>query len=140
MVLKRGLPDGYLEEALFLAGVLGAEEADFHHARSVDFGVLEAARDYGLLVLPDEPGSWEVAEGFGGSLAFPRGSYPYFEVVAVGEAPGAEDLARRLGVPLVRVKRVMPWDTRKAGRLGITKSLAAARRLKFSAAVLTNRA
>ena len=136
VVLKRGLPDGYLEEALFLAGALGASEADFYHARKVDLSLLEATSGYGLLVLPEDPGSWELGEVFEGALAVPRGSYPYMEVVAVGEAPGAEELAARLGLRLVRVRRLMPWDVRKRGRLGVTKNLGVAKRLRFSVAVL----
>jgi|GEM_PF-2108113 hypothetical protein len=120
VVLREGLPEEYLEEALYMAGATGAEDADFFHLKEEE-GTENLARVanhefYGAVVFP--PVDFGVASRLGGRhlyqtlfdslrppVLLPRGSFPYERIVLVGGGPGIDDLARATGAEIVSLTK-----------------------------------
>ncbi len=120
VVLREGLPEEYLDEALYFAGATGAEDADFFHER--EGGGLENLLDvanrgfYGAVVFP--PLVFGAGSRLGGPhiyrelfdsirplVLLPRGSFPYERIALAGGGHGLDDLARATGAEIVSLPK-----------------------------------
>ncbi|MGC8894908.1 MAG: hypothetical protein ACP5QG_08705 [candidate division WOR-3 bacterium] len=120
VVLREGLPEEYMDEALYFASATGAEDADFFHAREGEAleGLLDVANRgfYGSVVFP--PRNFSIGNRLGGRhiyqelfdrlntpVLLPRGSFPYARIALVGGGHGIDDLARATGAEIVSLPK-----------------------------------
>lgn len=114
------MPGEYLDEALYIASSIGAEDADFFHAREGEGleSLLNVANHgfYGAVVFP--PVDFGRGSRLGGRhiyqelfdslhppVLLPRGSFPYKRIVLMGGGPGIDDLARATNAEIVSLPR-----------------------------------
>ncbi|MEO0140685.1 MAG: hypothetical protein ABIM88_03955 [candidate division WOR-3 bacterium] len=116
VVLRDGLPGEYLDEALYLASVIGAEDADFFHMREGEGleNLLRVANRgfYGAVSFP--PVDFGLSHRLGARHAYqevfdslrppvliPKGSFPYKRIILFGGGHGIDDLARATGAGIL---------------------------------------